>query len=103
MGVSRAAPRGLCVGHVGPEAADAGPIGLLKDGDIITIDAETGELVGWRCPMLSWPTARNPSSPRRLRSRPARWRALPRMWDRPRYGAVTTPGADQEVRCYADI
>src|SRR6202000_2805801 len=36
--------RGLCVGHVGPEAADAGPIGLLKDGDIITIDAETGEL-----------------------------------------------------------
>src|SRR5579864_8668401 len=36
--------RGLCVGHVGPEAADAGPIGLLKDGDIITINAETGEL-----------------------------------------------------------
>src|SRR5579872_867624 len=36
--------RGLCVGHVGPEAADAGPIGLLQDGDIITIDAETGEL-----------------------------------------------------------
>ena len=32
--------RGLCVGHVGPEAADMGPIGLLKDGDIITIDAE---------------------------------------------------------------
>ena len=34
--------RGLCVGHVGPEAMDGGPIGLLKDGDIIVIDAETG-------------------------------------------------------------
>ncbi len=41
------ATRGLCVGHVGPEAADAGPIGLLKDGDIITINAETGDL----CPV----------------------------------------------------
>ena len=29
------ATRGFCVGHVGPEAADGGPIGLLKDGDII--------------------------------------------------------------------
>src|SRR6516164_2791221 len=38
------ATRGLCVGHVGPEAADMGPIGLLKDGDIITIDAEKGTL-----------------------------------------------------------
>src|SRR6201995_399521 len=40
------ATRGLCVGHVGPEAADGGPIALVKDGDIITIDAETGELAG---------------------------------------------------------
>src|SRR6201991_206532 len=38
------ATRGLCVGHIGPEAADAGPIGLLKDGDIIVIDAEKGTL-----------------------------------------------------------
>ncbi len=35
------ATRGFCIGHVGPEAAAKGPIGLLKDGDIITIDAET--------------------------------------------------------------
>ncbi|MCI5048987.1 MAG: dihydroxy-acid dehydratase [Rickettsiales bacterium] len=33
------ATRGFCIGHVGPEAAVAGPIGLIKDGDIITIDA----------------------------------------------------------------
>jgi dihydroxyacid dehydratase/phosphogluconate dehydratase len=38
------ATRGFCVGHVGPEAAVGGPIGLLKDGDMITIDAITGEL-----------------------------------------------------------
>ncbi len=33
------ATRGLCVGHAGPEAADRGPIALLRDGDIISIDA----------------------------------------------------------------
>ena len=33
------ATRGFCIGHVGPEAAVGGPIGLLRDGDIITIDA----------------------------------------------------------------
>jgi dihydroxy-acid dehydratase len=41
------ATRGLMVGHVGPEAAAGGPIALLKDGDIVTIDAsnpEKGEL-----------------------------------------------------------
>jgi dihydroxy-acid dehydratase len=38
------ATRGFCVGHVGPEAAQGGPIGLLKDGDMITIDAVKGEI-----------------------------------------------------------
>ena len=38
------ATRGFCVGHVGPEAAVGGPIGLLKDGDMITINALSGEL-----------------------------------------------------------
>jgi dihydroxy-acid dehydratase len=36
--------RGFCIGHVGPEAAEGGPIALLKDGDIIEIDAEAGTL-----------------------------------------------------------
>src|SRR4029079_356859 len=30
--------RGLCIGHVSPEAAEGGPIGLLRDGDMICID-----------------------------------------------------------------
>ncbi|PHQ72472.1 MAG: dihydroxy-acid dehydratase, partial [Shewanella sp.] len=38
------ATRGFCIGHVGPEAAVGGPIGLLKDGDIISIDATKGTL-----------------------------------------------------------
>jgi dihydroxy-acid dehydratase len=38
------ATRGFCVGHVGPEAAHGGPIALLKNGDMITIDAVKGEL-----------------------------------------------------------
>jgi len=38
------ATRGLMVGHVAPEAAVGGPIGLLKNGDVISIDAEKGKL-----------------------------------------------------------
>ena len=36
--------RGFCIGHVGPEAAVGGPIGLLKDGDVISIDAVKGTI-----------------------------------------------------------
>ena len=38
------ATRGFCVGHVVPEAVDGGPIGLIRDGDVITIDAEQGTI-----------------------------------------------------------
>ena len=36
--------RGFCIGHIGPEAAEGGPIGLLEDGDQITIDAINGTI-----------------------------------------------------------
>ena len=36
------ATRGFCIGHVGPEASVGGPIGLLKNGDVIHIDAKKG-------------------------------------------------------------
>lgn len=32
---------GFCIGHVAPEAADGGPIGLVQDGDRIVIDVPT--------------------------------------------------------------
>ena len=38
------ATRGFCVGHVGPEAAHGGPIALLKNGDIITLNAIEGTI-----------------------------------------------------------
>ncbi|MFK7878686.1 dihydroxy-acid dehydratase [Roseobacter sp.] len=38
------ATRGFCVGHVGPEAAHGGPIALLKDGDVITLNAIEGTI-----------------------------------------------------------
>ncbi len=38
------ATRGFCIGHVGPEAADGGPIALIEDGDLIRIDADKGTI-----------------------------------------------------------
>ena len=38
------ATRGFCVGHVGPEAAVGGPIAHVRDGDMITLDADKGVL-----------------------------------------------------------
>jgi dihydroxy-acid dehydratase len=38
------ATRGFCIGHVGPEASEGGPIALVEDGDIIAIDAEVGTI-----------------------------------------------------------
>ena len=38
------ATRGFCVGHVGPEAALGGPIALLRNGDMIDIDAKKGTI-----------------------------------------------------------
>jgi dihydroxy-acid dehydratase len=94
--------RGLCVGHVGPEAADGGPIALLKDGDMIIIDAETGAI-------------EVEVSAAELSERKAAWKpkalsfgsgALYRYSKNvgpARFGAVTAPGAKNEVRTYADV
>ena len=94
--------RGFCIGHVGPEAADGGPIALVENGDSIRIDAEAGTI-----DLLVEPSV--------LDERRARW--TPRMNDYQsgvlwRYaqnvgpahqGAVTHPGATSERHVYADI
>jgi dihydroxy-acid dehydratase len=96
------ATRGLCIGHVGPEAMEGGPIGLLRNGDIIVIDAEKGtmdvelsdaELAERR---KSW----KPIAP--AFGSGALWRFAKNVGPA-RDGAITTPGAASEVRCYADI
>jgi dihydroxy-acid dehydratase len=38
------ATRGACIGHISPEAAEGGPIALLRDGDIIELDLDAGKL-----------------------------------------------------------
>jgi dihydroxy-acid dehydratase len=96
------ATRGFCIGHVGPEAAVGGPIGLLRDGDIIAIDADKG-------------TLEVKLDQAELERRRAEWR--PRetsfgsgcIWKfaqqvgPARQGAVTHPGGAAEKACYADI
>ena len=96
------ATRGFCVGHVGPEAAEGGPIALVEDGDAITLDAETG-----RIDLVVDEAV--------LAERRARWRPRPTdyqsgaIWRYSRNvgpaskGAVTHPGAKGETHTYADI
>jgi putative YjhG/YagF family dehydratase len=38
---------GACIGHVGPEALAGGPLGKLRDGDVIRIEIDRGKLEGW--------------------------------------------------------
>ena len=94
--------RGFCIGHVGPEAQDGGPIALLKNGDIITIDAATGRLdVELSDAELaerkkSWkPKKTNYNSG-------ALWKYAQQVGPA-RAGAVTHPGAAAETHVYADI
>ncbi len=96
------ATRGFCIGHVGPEAAMGGPIALLRDGDVITIDAVAG-------------TLDVKLSDGELAKRKREWK--PResdhtsgyLWKYAQQvgpavnGAVTHPGGAAEKQCYADI
>ncbi len=96
------ATRGFCVGHIGPEAAVGGPIGLLKDGDIIRLDAEKG--------VLSVDISDAEMTARRKAWKPRRhdhqsgsiWRYAQTVGDADK-GAVTHPGGKAETHVYADI
>jgi dihydroxy-acid dehydratase len=96
------ATRGFCIGHVGPEAAVGGPIGLLQDGDRITIDAEKGVLNVDLTP-AQLAERRKAWKFRRTDFRSgALWKYAQTVGDAEK-GAVTHPGAKAEVRAYADI
>jgi dihydroxy-acid dehydratase len=96
------ATRGFCIGHVGPEAADCGPIALIEDGDEIAIDAEAGTIElnvaaevlderrkGWKPRMSDYGSG-------------ALWRYAQNVG--PAYkGAVTHPGGKEERHVFADI
>jgi len=94
--------RGFCIGHVGPEAAEGGPIALVEDGDTIRIDAEAGT--------IDLDVAEDVLAERRARWQPRvndyQSGALYRYSQNvgPAYhGAVTHPGAKAERHVYADI
>ena len=96
------ATRGFCIGHVGPEAAAGGPIGLLRDGDIITIDAVEGTIsVDLTDDELE--ARRKGWAPRETDYQSgAIWKYAQTVGSA-RKGAVTHPGAAKETHCYADI
>jgi len=96
------ATRGFCIGHVGPEAAVGGPIALLRDGDIIEIDAIRGILnvalsdaelaerkKGWTPPKPNYGSG-------------TLWKYAQTVGPAVS-GAVTHPGAQGESHVYADI
>ncbi|GJE73029.1 dihydroxy-acid dehydratase [Methylorubrum podarium] len=96
------ATRGFCVGHVGPEAAIGGPIGLLRDGDMITLDAIKGTLdVALSDEELAqrrseWTPRGNAATSGYL------WKYAQTVGPAVN-GAVTHPGGAKETQSYADI
>ena len=96
------ATRGLCVGHVGPEAAVGGPIALIEDGDMIEIDTERGTL-SVRLDPKELAARRERWQPRRHAFQSgALWRYAQTVGPAGK-GAVTHPGAAAEEHVYADI
>ena len=96
------ATRGFCVGHVGPEAAVGGQIGLLQDGDMITLDAVEG-LISVDVSEEEFEKRRKEWTPRETAyGSGAIWKYA-QVVGPARYGALTNPGARGEKECYADI
>jgi len=96
------ATRGFCVGHVGPEAAIGGPIALLRNGDVIDIDAKKGT-VNVRLSKKQLAARRKKWKPRKINfGSGTLWKYAQTVG--PAYlGASTHPGKKNEVKCYADI
>jgi dihydroxy-acid dehydratase len=96
------ATRGFCIGHVGPEAAVGGPIGLLRDGDVIAIDAVEGTL-DVRLSDAELAERRKAWAARESESTSGYLWKYAQTVGSAKGGAVTHPGGAQEKHCYADI
>jgi len=94
------ATRGFCVGHVGPESARGGPIGKLQNGDVITINALTGEI---SVDLTDAEIEARTYTPREsIYTSGALWKYA-QLVGPTRLGAVTHPGASEEKHIYADL
>jgi dihydroxy-acid dehydratase len=96
------ATRGFCVGHVGPEAALGGPIALLRNGDVVDIDAKKGTI------NVRLTRAQLASRKRKWKERKSDF-GSGTLWKYaqtvgPAYlGAPTHPGKKKEVKDYSKI
>ena len=94
--------RGFCIGHVGPEAAVGGPIGLIKNGDIIKIDADQGTLdVQLSDEELA--ERRKSFKARKTNYNAGALQKYAALVGDARYGAVTHPGAKEETHTFVDL
>ena len=96
------ATRGLCVGHVGPEAQVGGPIALVQDGDIISIDAEAGTIELEVDATILEHRARDWRPRETSYGSGAIWKFAQSVGPA-HQGAVTHPGQKGERHVYADI
>jgi dihydroxy-acid dehydratase len=96
------ATRGFCIGHVGPEAAVGGPIGLLKDGDMITIDADKGT-IDVDLTEAELTARRKEWKPRKTDYQSGTLWKYAQTVGSAEKGALTHPGGESETHVYADI
>ena len=96
------ATRGLCIGHVGPEAQVGGPIALVQDGDIISIDADAGTIELEVDPIDLEHRARAWKPRKTNYESGAIWKFAQQVGPA-HEGAVTHPGAATETHVYADL
>ena len=96
------ATRGFCIGHVGPEAAVGGPIGLLKDGDKITIDA-VNNTIDVDLTEAELEQRRKEWKPRETDYQSGTLWKYAQTVGSAEKGALTHPGGKAEKHTYADI
>jgi len=96
------ATRGFCIGHVGPEASVGGPIALLRNGDVIDLDAKKGS-INVRLSKKELVKRRKKWKPKKINyGNGTLWKYAQTVG--PAYlGAPTHPGGKNEVKTYADI
>ncbi|MAN73900.1 MAG: dihydroxy-acid dehydratase [Henriciella sp.] len=96
------ATRGFCIGHVGPEAQEGGPIGLIKDGDMISIDAEKGT-IDLEVSEAELAERKKTWSPRETRYASGALAKFSKLVGPAHEGAVTHEGFKAERHVYADL
>ncbi|HEV7693054.1 MAG TPA: dihydroxy-acid dehydratase [Hyphomonadaceae bacterium] len=96
------ATRGFCVGHVGPEAQEGGPIALVKDGDIISLDAIKGT-IEIEVSAAELAERKKSWAPRKTNYNSGTlWKYVQTVGPA-HLGAVTHPGAEAETHVFADL